>query len=171
MRRSSVLTPLRLRKVQNEMFPKARTRSPLIIKLDASQKKLFMREMFGPISYIIATDNTAHSMALAKEAARELGAITWGAYSSDQSILDAIQDAAEEVGVALSCNLTGQIFVNQSAAFSDFHVTGCNAAGNATLTDAAFVAPRFRVVETRTVAPATEAAQTEIKPATAAATP
>ena len=46
-------------------------------------------------------------------------------------------------GVNLSVNLTGGIFVNQSAAFSDFHVTGANPAGNASLTDAAFVASRF----------------------------
>ena len=46
----------------------------------------------------------------------------------------------------LSINLTGNIFVNQSAAFSDFHVTGANPAGNASLTDTAFVASRFRRV-------------------------
>ena len=34
--------------------------------------------------------------------------------------------------------------MNQSAAFSDYHVTGLNPAGNASLTDAAFVANRFR---------------------------
>ena len=46
----------------------------------------------------------------------------------------------------LSVNLTGAIYVNQSAAFSDFHVTGANPAGNACLTDTAFVATRFRRV-------------------------
>ena len=53
------------------------------------------------------------------------------------------------VFVALSINLVGNIFVNQSAAFSDFHVTGGNPAGNACLTDAAFVANRFRVAPVR----------------------
>ena len=43
----------------------------------------------------------------------------------------------------LSINLIGNIFVNQSAAFSDYHVTGANPAGNASLTDAAFVGSRF----------------------------
>ena len=135
--------------VANEMFPKSRTRSPLIIKLDATQHKLFMREMFGPISYIIATDSTPHSVELAKKSAMELGAITWAAYATDPQVLETIEDAAAEAGVPLSCNLTGQIFVNQSAAFSDYHVSGCNPSGNATLTDAAFVTPRFRVVQMR----------------------
>ena len=40
------------------------------------------------------------------------------------------------------------IFVNQSSAFSDYHVTG----GNACLTDAAFVANRFRVAPVRRMA-------------------
>ena len=52
-------------------------------------------------------------------------------------------------GVALSINLTGGVFVNQSAAFSDFHGTGANPAANAALADAAFVANRFRVVQSR----------------------
>ena len=56
---------------------------------------------------------------------------------------------AEEAGVALSINLTGGVFVNQSAAFSDYHGTGANPAANAALTDAAFVASRFRVVQHR----------------------
>jgi hypothetical protein len=49
----------------------------------------------------------------------------------------------------LSINLTGGIFVNQSAAFSDFHGTGANPAANAALTDAAYVANRFRIVQHR----------------------
>jgi hypothetical protein len=53
------------------------------------------------------------------------------------------------VGVHLSCNLTGGVFVNQSAAFSDFHGSGANAAANAALTDGAYVANRFRIVQSR----------------------
>ena len=57
--------------------------------------------------------------------------------------------AALDAGVALSENLTGPIFVNQSAAFSDFHGTGANPAATASFTDGAFVAPRFRTVQSR----------------------
>jgi phenylacetic acid degradation protein paaN len=155
--------------IVNEMFPEARTRSPLIIKCDASERKLFMREMFGPITYIIATGGTKQSIELASESARELGAITWAAYSTDSAALEAIEEAAIDAGVPLSCNLTGQIYVNQAAAFSDYHVSGCNPSGNATLTDAAFVTPRFRVVQSRIPAPAVGGAETqrELKPATA----
>lgn len=150
--------------VQNDQFPQARTRSPLVIKTDATQHTLFMREMFGPISYLVATSNTQQSVELAQRAAAEVGAITWSAYTTSPSVLETIQEAALEVGVPLSCNLTGQIYVNQAAAFSDYHVSGCNPSGNATLTDAAFVAPRFRVVQMRVPAPSAAHAA-ERKPA------
>ena len=64
------------------------------------------------------------------------------------------EEAMADAGVALSCNLAGQIYVNQSAAFSDFHVSGANPSGNATLCDGAFVASRFRVVASRVPLPA-----------------
>ena len=68
-------------------------------------------------------------------------------------MLAAAADAFAAAGVSLSCNLTGGVFVNQSAAFSDYHVTGANPSGNACLTDSAFVANRFRAVGMRRPAP------------------
>ena len=56
---------------------------------------------------------------------------------------------SNEKGVALSFNLTGGVFVNQSAAYSDYHGTGGNPAANASYADAAFVANRFVVVQRR----------------------
>jgi hypothetical protein len=75
--------------------------------------------------------------------------LTLSVYSRRQETIDRAIDVAEDAGVALSINLTGGVFVNQSAAFSDFHGTGANPAANAALTDAAFVASRFRVVQHR----------------------
>jgi hypothetical protein len=51
--------------------------------------------------------------------------------------------------VALSINLCGGVFVNQSAAFSDYHGTGGNPAANAAYSNSAFVADRFCVVQRR----------------------
>ena len=127
---------------------------------------MFMREMFGPIAYIVATDGTPQSTALAAESAQTLGAITWALYSTDSNVVEDVQAAAADAGVPLSINLTGPIYVNQSAAFSDYHVSGCNPSGNATLTDAAFVAPRFRVVQSRK--PAVTQSATEMKSEAAA---
>ena len=63
--------------------------------------------------------------------------------TADEARIARAEAAFADAGVNLSINLTGNIFVNQSAAFSDFHVTGLNPAGNASLTDSAFVAGRF----------------------------
>ncbi len=77
------------------------------------------------------------------------GALTLSLYSTRPAVIEQAVKVAEEAGVALSINLTGGVFVNQSAAFSDYHGTGANPAANAALTDAAFVASRFRVVQHR----------------------
>lgn len=139
--------------VENEIFQDARQHSPLILKVDAKDEKLYMREMFGPIVYLVATDSTAQSIELARRGAMEQGAITFGVYSTDDQVLESAVSAMVGSGVPVSCNLTGQIFVNQSAAFSDFHVTGLNPAGNATLTDGAYVANRFRCIQSRIPVP------------------
>jgi phenylacetic acid degradation protein paaN len=131
-------------------FADARVRSPLMVQLDArSDAAKFTKEWFGPVSFVIATDSTAQSLELAASIAAEHGALTLSVYSTDDAVIEAAQEAAIEGGVALSINLTGGVFVNQSAAFSDFHGTGANPAANAALADAAFVANRFRVVQSR----------------------
>jgi len=130
-------------------FENAHVHTPLLLKMDARDESKFMREHFGPIAFVIGTENTTQSIELARRGAIEHGAITMSVYSTDEAILDEMRDAAAEAGVALSCNLTGGVFVNQSAAYSDFHGTGANPAANASLTDTAFVANRFRVAQSR----------------------
>ncbi|KVU19282.1 aldehyde dehydrogenase [Burkholderia ubonensis] len=135
--------------LQHPAFPDARVRTPLVLQLDAADREKFTQEWFGPISFVIATDSTAQSLDLAGAIAAEHGALTLSVYSTDDAVIDAAHDAAVRGGVALSINLTGGVFVNQSAAFSDFHGTGANPAANAALADSAFVANRFRVVQSR----------------------
>ncbi|KVO23136.1 aldehyde dehydrogenase [Burkholderia ubonensis] len=135
--------------LQHPAFPDARVRTPLVLQLDAADREKFTQEWFGPISFVIATDSTAQSLDLAGAIAAEHGALTLSAYSTDDTVIDAAHDAAVRGGVALSINLTGGVFVNQSAAFSDFHGTGANPAANAALADSAFVSNRFRVVQSR----------------------
>jgi phenylacetic acid degradation protein paaN len=136
--------------LDHPQFAGARVRTPLVLQLDAARDaSTFTREWFGPVSFVIATESTAQSLDLAGTIARDHGALTLSVYSTDDEVIDAAHEAAITGGVALSINLTGGVFVNQSAAFSDFHGTGANPAANAALTDAAFVANRFRVVQSR----------------------
>lgn len=132
----------------------ARTATPLIVAVDASDVEAYEAERFGPIALLVAVDDAADGVRRAADLARRKGAITAALYdTSEAGILDAA-DAFAEAGVNLSVNLLGGIYVNQSAAFSDFHVTGANPAGNACFADSAFVANRFRVVMWRRPAPA-----------------
>ena len=135
--------------IAHPQFKDARVRTPLIVKLDAKDDAKYLKEWFGPIAFVIATDGTAQSLDIARRAVRNHGALTLSLYSRDRAVTDAAIAAAEDAGVALSINLTGGVFVNQSAAFSDYHGTGANPAANSALTDSAFVAGRFRVVQHR----------------------
>src|SRR4029077_20811996 len=148
---------LQSKTIAHPQFPGARVRTPVIIKVGAEDEAVYQQEMFGPIVYIITTDSTEDSIARATRGAREKGAITCSIYCKDPTVLAQAVDQAVEAGASVSSNLTGDVFVNQSAAFSDYHVSGANPAGNATLTDAAFVASRFRLAQSRV--PATAAAK------------
>jgi phenylacetic acid degradation protein paaN len=136
-------------RLTHPQFENARVRSPLIMTIDAAKEDVWGQELFGPISFIVRSDSRDHSIELARDIVKKHGAITMGCYSSDDAQLEKIEEAALDACVALSVNLTGGVFVNQSAAFSDFHATGGNPAANASLTDYAFVANRFRFVQSR----------------------
>ncbi|MBM7076660.1 phenylacetic acid degradation protein PaaN [Micromonospora humida] len=142
-------TVLESRTVAHPALPDAVVRTPTVVKLAATDTEVYGREWFGPISFVIATDSTAHSIEIMRSTVGESGALTAAVYSTDEAVLDAVEAAAIDVGVHLSANLTGGVFVNQSAAFSDFHGSGANPAANAALTDGAYVANRFRIVQSR----------------------
>jgi phenylacetic acid degradation protein paaN len=135
--------------VAHPAFPEATVRTPLIVKLETADRATYLNEWFGPIAFVVATADTTESLAIARDAVRGHGALTLSVYSTSDEVIARAVEVAEDAGVALSINLTGGIFVNQSAAFSDFHGTGANPAANASLTDAAYVASRFRVVQHR----------------------
>jgi phenylacetic acid degradation protein paaN len=137
------------RAIDHPQFPDSKIRTPLLLQVEAKEESKFMRELFGPIAFVIPTEDTEQSIALAGKGALEHGALTLSVYSTNDSVLQRAFEVASDAGVALSCNLTGGVYVNQSTAFSDFHGTGANPAANAALTDGAFVAGRFRVVQNR----------------------
>lgn len=130
-------------------FPQAQVRTPTLLKCDATHEKAYMEERFGPISFVVKAQDAAAAVELAERITRDHGALTCGVYSTKPEFLDAMIEAASRTKVALSINLTGSIFVNQSAAFSDFHGTGGNPSANASYSDSAFVSNRFRVAQRR----------------------
>ncbi|MFE5334221.1 phenylacetic acid degradation protein PaaN, partial [Embleya sp. NPDC056575] len=102
-----------------------------------------------PVSFAVAVDSAGDAVELLRRTVREKGAMTVGAYTTDEVVEEAVREACLEECAQLSLNLTGGVYVNQTAAFSDFHGSGGNPAANAALCDGGFVANRFRVVEVR----------------------
>ncbi|MEU9995533.1 phenylacetic acid degradation protein PaaN [Streptomyces sp. NPDC050848] len=140
------------REVANPDFPDAVVRTPVIVKLDGSKpdpEAAYFSECFGPVSFAVSVDSTADALELLRRTVREKGAMTIGAYTTSPETERAIEEVCLEESAQLSLNLTGGVYVNQTAAFSDFHGSGGNPAANAALCDGAFVANRFRVVEVR----------------------
>ena len=141
-----VLAP---QKLDNPDFPKAEVRTPVLLACDAGEEAKYMEERFGPISFIVKVADTAAAIALSERIVATHGALTAGVYSTKPEVIEAMTEATWRSKVALSINLTGGVFVNQSAAYSDYHGTGGNPAANASYADSAFVANRFRVVQRR----------------------
>src|SRR5919112_2651481 len=146
-RRGTVAVPSRA--VHHPAYDGAVVRTPTLIGLSADDAEVYGSECFGPVGYLIETSGTNQSIELFRSTVLEHGAMTASVYSTSDDVIAAMRDAALDAGVALSENLTDGVYVNQSAAFSDFHGTGANPSATASFTDTAYVASRFRFVQSR----------------------
>ena len=137
------------RTVKHPTYSDATVRTPTIIGLGAADSEVYESECFGPVAYLISTSGTDESIDRFRDTVMRHGAMTASVYSTSGTVIDDMREAALDAGVALSENLLGAVFVNQSAAYSDFHGTGANPAATASYTDGAYVASRFRVIQSR----------------------
>lgn len=142
------LTPvLSSKKLENPQFGSARTATPAVALAEGPETVAVCSEQFGPIVFVVPVkggnkellNNIANLIS-------EKGAISCGVYTTEETFKKLALTKLLRVGAPVSFNLTGQIFVNQHAAFSDFHVTGGNPAGNASLTNPEFLTKRFSIV-------------------------
>ncbi len=139
---------IKSRAIEHPEFAAARVRTPLVVRA-AADADAYRHECFGPIAFIVETADTAASLDAWRRIVEASGSLTASVYTTDADVLAAAHAVALDTGVSMSSNLTADTYVNQTVAFSDYHGTGANRAANATLTDLAFVADRFRIVETR----------------------
>ncbi len=130
-------------------FPSARTATPVLVGLDAGEREIAQREHFGPMAFVVRAESREAALAGATSDARRFGAIASYAYTTDERFACEVEDAFAVAGASVGLNLVRQRPMNFTAAFSDYHVTGLNPAGTACLTDPAFVARRFRVVQSK----------------------
>ena len=130
-------------------FPDARTATPLLVEVGKDAHDLYAEERFGPVGFVIDCDSAEDALVQATTDARHNGGITGFVYALDEDFIARAEAAYARAGAQLTINLTGAMPLNFAAAYSDYHVTGLNGAGNATLTTLGFVAPRFAVTQSR----------------------
>lgn len=131
------------RTIENPMFKDARIATPVILEMSSDDKDKFSQELFGPIAILVRTKNIEESVAMARDIAEKHGAISCGAYVTDENVKAMIAEEMALAATPVSFNLVGNIYMNQNAGFSDFHVTGGNPAGNASFTNPEYVIKRF----------------------------
>ncbi|SNT70607.1 phenylacetic acid degradation protein PaaN [Psychrobacter sp. LV10R520-6] len=139
---------LGMQTVNYDAFPDAKTAKPQLIKVTQNDAEIY-EEQFGPIAYVIATDDAQNALELVCNSIEQHGAMTTSLYSKEEEFKNKAMDDISDAGSPLSVNLTGMVYVNQSNAYSDFHGSGLNPAANVCLTDLGFVAPRFGWVTVR----------------------
>ncbi|MCX8113238.1 MAG: aldehyde dehydrogenase family protein [Bacteroidia bacterium] len=128
-------------------YAAARTLTPIVA--EPSDESLTRTEHFGPRLLTIPVENAQRGLEVLYEIAREKGMLSCAIYTTDADFKQKAIRLLAEAAIPISFNYRGQVFINQSVAFSDFHGTGGNPAGNASFTDAAFVVKRFRWIGVR----------------------
>ena len=124
-------------------FESARTQSIKVLAVDSGKQEIFQKEVFGPMVFIVKTESTERSIELALRGCEISGAITCLVHCTDFVLCKEIEEKFNNEFIPVSLNLTGQIYVNQHAAFSDFHGTGGNPSGNCSFVDPGFITKRF----------------------------
>ncbi|UUU36529.1 aldehyde dehydrogenase family protein [Streptomyces sp. CA-210063] len=144
--------------------PGADLRSPLLVRLGARDGRIYAREWPGPVSFLVGTDSTSHSLALFRGTVGRRGALYAAVHSTDPLVLAVAETAALDAGVHLVQNLAGDFPADPSSAGADLPATGAH-----------FVTGRFRVVRSRrhavTAAPAPAAGQAPVPVAIPALAP
>lgn len=137
----------------SEPWSQARRCTPTLVTMDASDDAVYEQELFGPVVFLIRCKDAEEGLDLAGRWAEEKGMISFAAYTTDSEMEGRITQRMSEAFVSVSFNLTGLIWVNQAAAFSDFHLTGGNPSGNASFCNPEFVTKRFVWVQQRKLIP------------------
>ncbi|MFE9462524.1 aldehyde dehydrogenase family protein [Streptomyces virginiae] len=118
--------------------PAADVRSPLLVRLAAQDERIYAREWPGPVSFLVGTDSTSHSLALFRRTVGRHGASYATVHSTDPLVLAVAETAALDAGVHLVQNLADDFPADPSSAGADLPCEGAH-----------FVTGRFRVVRSR----------------------
>ena len=136
-------------RLDHPQWPLALVATPLLLRQPPSESYGFLDGLFGPVALVMETATSTEALASAERIMRQKGALNFTVYSNSAPLQQLAQGIAFRVGVALNINLTGNLLLGQTEAFSDFYATGENPSASCSLIDVAYVARRFFVVQTR----------------------
>jgi acyl-CoA reductase-like NAD-dependent aldehyde dehydrogenase len=122
--------------------PRADVRSPLLVRLRASDERIYTREWPGPVSFLVGTESTSHSLALLRHTVTRHGALYAAVHSTDPLVLAAAEAASLDAGVDLVENLD-DLPADPSSTLAELPGVGAH-----------FVTGRLRVVRSRWHTPA-----------------
>lgn len=137
-------------RINHPQWPDALVVTPLLLKQALGDDNRFLDDVRGPVTFVASAGTTVEALASAERVMRDKGALNFSVYTDSVPLRQMAEDIAARIGVALNLNLTGNLLPSQADAFVDFYATGENPAATCSLVDAAFVARRFYVVQTRT---------------------
>ncbi len=133
-------------------YPQARTATPLVLEArHGEHREFYGREWFGPIAFLVRSPDTAAALEEMARLVQSAGALVTAVYTVEAAVKERAIELLTEAGAPVAVNFVGPIWVNQSAAYSDFHGAGVNPAGSASFTDLHYVAARFGMVHVREV--------------------
>ncbi|WP_256966616.1 aldehyde dehydrogenase family protein [Streptomyces caniscabiei] len=118
--------------------PGADLRSPLVVRLGARDERVYAREWPGPVSFLVGTDSTSHSLEIFRRTVGRHGALFAAVHSTDPLVLAAAEAGALDAGVHLVENLADDLPADPSSTAPEPPDGGAH-----------FVTGRFRVVRSR----------------------
>jgi phenylacetic acid degradation protein paaN len=127
----------------NPEYQNARTASPLLMELSPEQRHLYLKDQFGPVGFIIKTKNSTHSIELAAETARKHGSLYCSAFTTDPEFKELIIDHMTTTHTPVTFDMIGDIYLENSAEYTDYRLTGGNTASRASASNLEFVLQRF----------------------------
>ncbi len=136
-------------RIEHPLWPAALMATPLLVRQQLTDSNEFLNQGLGPLMFVVETATTAEAISSAERIMREKGALNFSVYTDSQPLQQLAQGVAIRVGVTLNINLCGNLLPLHAEAFSDFYASGENPAASCSFIDAAFVARRFFVVQTR----------------------
>ncbi|WP_340384002.1 aldehyde dehydrogenase family protein [Streptomyces sp. SS7] len=117
--------------------PGAELLGPLLVRLRASDERVYTREWPGPVTFLVGTESASHGLDLLRRTVGRHGARYASVHSTDPLVLAAAETAALEAGVHLVENLD-DLPADPSSPCAELPGSGAD-----------FITGRFRVVRAR----------------------